>query len=77
MNTQGKQITIRIRGWASHPGWVVATARASWFVVADRSTHGRDITETWFAQGSMTEREVVITALLELARALKDEGEFG
>nr|CRY96151.1 hypothetical protein [uncultured prokaryote] len=71
--SQRKQITIRVRGWEGHPGWVVCSARASWFVVADRSTHGRDVAETWFAQGSMTEREVIVTALLELARTLMDE----
>lgn len=67
------QFALRIRGWYGHPGWVVASLRKSWFVVGDRQTKSRDIAETWFARGSMTEDEVVITALLEIARAMKDD----
>ena len=64
---------IRIRPWAGHPGWVAATILKSWFSVGERASNSRTVAETWFARGSMTEDEMVITGLLELARAMKDD----
>jgi len=67
------QYVVRIRPWADRAGWVACELRKTWFTVASRSSSSRTVAETWFARGSMTEDELCITGLLELAAAMKDE----
>lgn len=67
------QYGVRVRPLPNQPGWVLASLRKTWLNVGQRATEGRTVAETAFERGSMTEDEMVITALLELARAMKDE----